>query len=75
MKQRPSSCYTICYALDFHRGDDDGPFTATWFAYGSSKENAKKAFLADFNTHREDFYGADKDTDIYIVNVVKGCSF
>ena len=72
-KHAPRHCYTICYGL---RNDDDPEdfFTATWFAYGRDKTEAKENFLKDFNRHPEDFYGATADTKITICNVVEGFS-
>ena len=71
-KHAPRKCYTICYGLYDERDDDF--FTATWFAYGRDKEEAKEKFLADFHRHPEDFYGATPETQIAICNVVEGFS-
>lgn len=72
-KHAPRHCYTICYALydDSEIGDF---FTATWFAYGRDKAEAKESFLRDFHRHPEDFYGATQETNITICNVVEGFS-
>ena len=55
-------------------GQEDDPWTATWFAYGKTREEAKAHFLEDFHSHPEDFYGATADTNIYISHVVEGFS-
>ena len=69
-KHAPRKCYTICYGLYDDKSDDF--FTATWFAYGRTKEEAQEKFLADFHRHPEDFYGATAETQIAICNVVEG---
>ena len=69
-RAKKSRIWTICYALydDSEIGDF---FTATWFAYGRDKAEAKENFLRDFHSHPEDFYGATKETNITICNVVE----
>lgn len=69
-KHAPRKCYTICYGL--YEEDSDDFFTATWFAYGRDKAEAREKFLADFHRHPEDFYGATAETQIAICNVVEG---
>ena len=71
--KKHSVAWTICYVL-WDDNDVDEPFTATWFAYGKTKEEAREKFLADFHSHPEDFYGATPETKISVVNVVKGFS-
>ena len=39
-RKKQSVIWTICYVL-WEDGDED-PFTATWFAYGKTKEEAKE---------------------------------
>ena len=71
-RQKKSRIWTICYALMDPR--DEEPFTATWFAYGKTRDEAKAKFLEDFHSHPEDFYGATPETQITICNVVEGFS-
>jgi len=72
-KAKKSKAWTICYALwDPAWSDDEEPWTATWFAYGKTKEEARKNFREDFERHPEDFYGASPDWEMHIVNVVEG---
>lgn len=73
-RARKSCIWTICYALSGEGFATDEPFTATWFAYGRSAEEAADKFLRDFRGHPEDFYGATEETQIAICNVVKGFS-
>lgn len=73
-KHAPRHCYTICYGL-WNDDDPEDFFTATWFAYGRDKVEAKENFLRDFNEHPWDFYGATADTKITICNVVEGFSY
>jgi len=72
-KKKHSVCWTICYAL-WEDDNCEDPWTATWFAYGRDKEEAKERFLQDFHSHPEDFYGATAETKIAICNVVEGFS-
>lgn len=72
-REKKSVCWTICYALVDPKYED-GFWTATGFAYGKTKEDAKANFLRDYHEHPEDFYGATRKTEIQIVNVVKGFS-
>lgn len=74
-RAKKSKCWTICYALyDPNFPDPDEPLTATWFAYGKTKEEAKANFRKDYEQHPEDFFGAGPDWEMYIVNVVEGFS-
>lgn len=73
-KHAPRHCYTICYALYDEKKDPEDFFTATWFAYGRDKAEAKESFLRDFHRHPEDFYGATPETQITVCNVVEGFS-
>ena len=72
MAKAKSKIWTICYILSDPGDDPDEPFTATWFAYGKDKADARAKFLADFHRHPEDFYGATAETQIAICNVVEG---
>lgn len=69
--KKHSVCWTICYAFETPY-DEDGFITATSFAYGRSKDEAKEKFLADFYRHPEDFYGADENTRVEVLNVIEG---
>lgn len=73
-REKKSVCWTVCYILSDPGDDPAEPFTATWFAYGKTAEEAKERFLRDFHSHPEDFYGATDETEIYISHVFKGFS-
>lgn len=70
-RTKKSRIWTICYAL-YDERDPEEFWTATWFAYGKDKAEAKEKFLRDFHSHPEDFYGATEETQITICNVVEG---
>lgn len=72
-RAKKSRIWTICYAL-WEDEECSDPWTATWFAYGKDRVEAKENFLKDFYSHPEDFYGATEKTHIYICNVVEGFS-
>ena len=73
-KAKRSRIWTICYILTDPGDDPAEPFTATWFAYGVDKADARQKFLADFHSHPEDFYGATEKTQITVCNVFEGFS-
>ena len=73
-KEKKSVIWTVCYMLSDERDDPTEPFTATWFAYGKTAEEAKANFLRDFHQRPEDFYGATEKTEIYVNHVFKGFS-
>lgn len=72
MAKAKSKIWTICYILSDLGDDPAEPFTATWFAYGKDKADARAKFLADFHSHPEDFYGSTEETQITISHVVEG---
>lgn len=71
-RAKKSRVWTICYAL-YNEGDDDF-FTATSFAYGKDKADAREKFLREFHSRPWDFYGATEETQITVCNVVEGFS-
>ena len=66
--KKHSVCWTICYIVKVNDDTDDF-YTATWFAYGRSAEEAKQNFLHEFCMNNE--MEAD---DIYIDRVFEGFS-
>lgn len=72
-KHAPRKCFTVCYVL-WNDDDSEEFFSASWFAYGRDKAEARESFLRDFHSHPEDFYGATEETQIAVTNVVEGFS-
>ena len=72
-KAKKSVIWTVCYIL-WEDSNPDDFWTATWFAYGKTEEEAKANFLQDFHRHPEDFYGATEKTNIEISHAFKGFS-
>ena len=66
--KKHSVCWTICYAVKI-RDDEDDFYTATWFAYGRSAEEAKQNFMRDFIINHE-----EEADDVIIVRVFEGFS-
>ena len=71
---KKSRIWTVCYILSDPGDDPAEPFTATWFAYGKTAQEAKESFLRDFHSHPEDFYGANENTQITVCRVFEGFS-
>lgn len=69
---KKSRVWTVCYILSDPGDDPAEPFTATWFAYGKTAQEARESFLRDFHSHPEDFYGATEDTQITVCRVFEG---
>ncbi len=66
--KKHSVCWTICYAVKKWSTDED-PYTATWFAYGRSANEAKERFIRTFCAEEE----MERD-DISVLNVIEGFS-
>ena len=60
---KKSRIWTVCYFIN-SLSDDDGPYTATWFAYGKTADDAKRNFLL----------GQENPDDITIDRVFPGFS-
>lgn len=65
--KKHSVCWTIGYA--FPIGEDDF-WTASWFAYGRSKEEAKANFLKNWD--EDDHFGGTTIDKVSIVNITEG---
>lgn len=66
--------WTVCYAVyDEERVED--VWTDTWFAYGTTAEEAKEDFRKYWEREKQNFCIPPNYTDMAIVNVRKGFSF
>lgn len=60
--KKHSVCWTICYAVEDN--SEDGFYTASWFAYGKTKEEAKENFLREKRTEEELCGGISTEYDL-----------
>ena len=70
--KKHSVVWTICYAVN-DESCEDGFYTATWFAYGKTKEVAKERFLQE-KRMEEQFCGGIPADRFVVVNVIEGFS-
>ena len=73
---KKTRCYTICYVMYNPTSEEpDDFYTATWFAYGKSKEDARDSFKRQFDAERENFpYDDNPAYSMSVVNVFEGFS-
>lgn len=71
-RAKKSVCWTICYAVKDDT-EDCGFYTATWFAYGKTAEEAKQNYLKE-KAYEEKYCGGDSVENISVLNVFKGFS-
>ena len=65
--KKHSVCWTIMYAFPIQ---DDDFWTASWFAYGRSEEEAKANFLK--NWEEDEYFGNTTIDKVIIVGVREG---